>query len=550
MSPHGGDGSGHRRTDGDGAAPETQVVDTEAMLSGTGAGAEGGIVVPWAVLFRHRMHHRVARSERYQWWVLWTVLAGLLSVNITFTVFVVALPEVARQLHTTVSTLTWTSTGPLLAFGVAAPILGKLGDLRGYKKLYLWGLSGAALSVVLTASAPTAGVLITARLFDGIQGAATGAASMALVLQAFSHQDRVKALGWWALVGAGGPVLGVTVGAPVIQYFGWRALFWGELPLMACAAVLAIVVLPSRAPATDPGPTGGGSATVGPAGPAVGTPGPGGWDQMDWTGTWTLAVAVTAGLLAVNEAPSWGITGPATLAVAGLALVALVAFVVHERRAPHPLIPLRYFRRRNFVFPLGARAMTNFSYMGGFFLFPILAERVYHYSETRAGLESTARPLLFSIVAPAAGYAAVKVGERLLVVLGALTLTGSMVVFTQLGGDPSQVAILGALALSGIGIGLATPTTVSSSSNEVSPDELGVMSAAQQLVTQIGIVAGIQVMVSVQASDHGGVGSLASFHRAYAVGAVVALLAGVCGLFMRDTPRSGTAAAVAELTIG
>ena len=63
------------------------------------------------------------------------MLAGLLSVNITFTVFVVALPEVARQLHTSVTTLTWTSTGPLLAFGVAAPVLGKLGDLRGYRRL-------------------------------------------------------------------------------------------------------------------------------------------------------------------------------------------------------------------------------------------------------------------------------------------------------------------------------------------------------------------------------------------------------------------------------
>ena len=81
---------------------------------------------------------------------------------------------------------------------------------------------------------------------------------MALVLQVFSHGDRVKAMGWWALVGAGGPVLGVTIGAPVIQYFGWRALFWGELPLMAVAAVLAVIVLPAggprwsrRAPASD-----------------------------------------------------------------------------------------------------------------------------------------------------------------------------------------------------------------------------------------------------------------------------------------------------------
>ena len=534
---------------------DAEVIDAEVMVSGSGAGAEGAIVVPWAVLFRHRIHRRVARSERYQWWVLWTVLAGLLSVNITFTVFVVALPQVAEQLHTSVSTLTWTSTGPLLAFGVAAPVLGKLGDLRGYRKLYLWGLSGAAVSVVLTASAPTAGVLIAARLFDGVQGAAIGAASMALVLQAFSHEDRVKALGWWALVGAGGPVLGVTIGAPIIQYFGWRALFWGELPLMACAAVLAVIVLPARAaaggaPTEDAGTEAPGSSVAVEPPADGGAPRQGPWSQLDWTGSWTLALAVTAGLLAINEVPSWGFTGPTTLAVAGVSLVALACFVLHEGRTPHPLIPLRYFRRRNFVFPLGARALTNFSYMGGFFLFPILMERVYHYSETRAGLESTARPLLFSLMAPVAGYAAVKVGERLLVVLGALTLTGSMLVFTQLGDHPSQVVILGALALSGVGIGLATPTTVSSSSNEVAADELGVMSAAQQLITQIGIVAGIQVMVTVQASSHGGVGSLASFHRAYAVGAVVAVVAGVSACFMRNTVRTGTDPVPSERTIG
>jgi MFS family permease len=517
-----------------------EVRSAEALLSGTGAGAEGGIVVPWPILFRHRVHRRLTRSDRYQWWVLWTVLAGLLSVNITFTVFVVALPQVARQLHTSVSTLTWTSTGPLLAFGVAAPVLGKLGDLRGYRKLYLWGLSGAAVSVVLTASAPTAGVLIAARLFDGVQGAATGAASMALVLQAFSHEDRVKALGWWALVGAGGPVLGVTIGAPIIQYFGWRALFWGELPLMAIAAVLAVVVLPShdrRPEGADPSDGGATATATATATGADTEPTTSPWRQMDWMGSWTLALAVTAGLLALNEAPSWGFTSPATLAIFAVGLGAGVVFVAHERRAPRPLIPLRYFRMRNFVFPLGARTFVNFSYMGGFFLFPILMEGIYGYSETRAGLVSTARPLLFSLVAPAAGYAAVKVGERSLVMAGAVALTVSMLVFTQLGSSPSLLVIMIALALSGVGNGLSTPATVSSASNEVAEDELGVMSAAQQLITQIGIVAGIQVMVTVQASAHGGVGSLASFHRAYAVGAIGAVLAGVCGFFVRNTPR-------------
>ena len=501
-----------------------EAADAEALLAGAGAGADGGIVVPWPILVRHRMHHRVAASDRYQWWVLWTVLAGLLSVNITFTVFVVALPQVARQLHTSVTTLTWTSTGPLLAFGVAAPILGKLGDLRGYRRLYLWGLAGAAVSVVLTATAPTAGVLIAARFFDGVQGAATGAASMALMLQVFSHEDRVKAMGWWALVGAGGPVLGVTIGAPVIQYLGWRALFWGELPLMAAAAALAVIVLPASQRRAN-------EATV------RRHHGSRPWSELDWLGSLTLSATVTSGLFALNQAPSWGFADPRTLGLFAASAAFGVSFVVQERRTDKPLIPLRYFRRRNFVFPVGARASVNFAYMGGFFLFPILMERVYGYSETTAGLVSTARPLLFSLVAPAAGYAAVRVGERVSVAAGAVALVASMVVFTQLGADPPLVVIIVALALSGVGNGLSTPSATSSAANEFGPDELGVMSAAQQLIAQIGIVAGIQVMVTVQATAGGGAGSLSDFHRAFAVGAVVAALSGVCGLCIRNTPR-------------
>ncbi|HEX3565804.1 MAG TPA: MFS transporter, partial [Acidimicrobiales bacterium] len=364
------------------SAPSADALESAVVRleSGAGAGAEGGVIIPWPVLLRHRAHHRVRSSDRYQWWVLWTVLAGLLSVNITFTVFVVALPKVAHQLHTSVSTLTWTSTGPLLAFGVAAPVLGKIGDVWGLRRLYLWGLVGAAICVVLTASAPSAGLLITARVLDGIEGAATGAASMALILQVFSAEDRVKAMGWWALVGAGGPVIGVTVGAPVIQYLGWRALFWGELPLMAVAMVLALVVLPGHTlqhtgePVVDgeqadgsvpeqQGLVSGGDGSI-PEGRVPGEPNPVGADpasptgspspsrsavrrpslwRLDWTGSGLLSLGVVAGLLALNQAPAWGWTAPATLSMAALCIVGLLAFVAHERRTPEPLIPLRYF---------------------------------------------------------------------------------------------------------------------------------------------------------------------------------------------------------------
>ncbi len=209
-------------------------------------GADGSVETNWFVLLHRRVTGRAVRSPRYQWWALIALLAGLLSLNITFTVFVVALPTVKADFNTNFSVLAWASTGPLLAFGVAAPFFGKAGDLFGHRRLYQFGLLGAMVSAILTATAPNVGILLFARALDGVQGAATGTASMAIILELFSRQDRVKALGWWSLVGAGGPVLGVTLGSPVIQYFGWRTLFWGQLVLLVIASAVVAVLLPTH----------------------------------------------------------------------------------------------------------------------------------------------------------------------------------------------------------------------------------------------------------------------------------------------------------------
>ena len=318
---------------------------------------------------------------------------------------------------------------------------------------------------------------------------------MALVLQAFSHGDRVKAMGWWALVGAGGPVLGVTIGAPIIQYFGWRALFWGELPLMAIAAVLAVVVLPARdrpdgqartgrRRRRSPGRARGRSST--------------GWARSPWP------AAVTAGLLALNEAPSWGFTAPATLAVFTAGIAVGVVFVLHERRPPaaHPaaLLPDAQLR-----LPPRVPDLRQLLLHGGLLPLPHPdgAGLRLQRDPGRAGVHRPTADVLDRgahrrLCRGQGGGAAVGGGR------GGGPIVASMVVFTQLGAQPSLVVIVVALALSGVGNGLSTPSTASSASNEVAGDELGVMSAAQQLITQIGIVAGIQVMVTVQASATAG----------------------------------------------
>lgn len=366
---------------------------------------------------------------------------------------------------------------------------------------------------------------------------------MALILQLFDREERVKALGWWSLVAAGGPVLGVTLGSPVIQFLGWRALFWGQLILLVVAALVVTLILPSRHRAHR--------------GPAVEPPGEDGaeaaWEGMDWVGSWSLAGAVTAAMLVLSLGPIAGWTSVWVI-LSGLGAVALsVLFVWRELTFATPLIPTRYLRRRNFVFPLAMQGCSNFAYFGGFFLFPLLMEQVYGYSISEVGFVSVARPLVYGLSAPIAGYMTVRTGERVATVAGASSVLVSMILFATLAPTSGLGIIVVALALSGLGMGIALPAASSTMSNEVAEAEYGVMSAAQLLASQVGEVAGIQVVLTLQESfaRHAGLADvhhssnlLHSFQVGFWVAAFVAALGVVAATFIRPLARGAKATAL------
>ncbi len=337
---------------------------------------DGSVETNWFALLHRRVTARAERSPRYQWWSLVALLSGLLSLNITFTVFVVALPTVKADFHTNFSVLAWASTGPLLAFGVAAPFFGKFGDLFGHRRLYQFGLLGAMVSAVLTATAPDVGMLLFARALDGVQGAATGTASMAIILELFQPR-------------------GAGQGPRVVVPGGRRRAGPRRDPGLAGDPVLRVadaVLGPAR-------PAGRGVGR-GRAAAAGGTAGPrraGGarsniWAGMDWVGSWSLAGAVTAAMLVLSIGPIVGWTSIGVVA-AGVAAVGLGGlFVWREHTFATPLVPTTYWRRRNFMFPMGTKGFTSFAYFGGFFLFPLLMEQVYGYSVSQVGFLSVAPP--------------------------------------------------------------------------------------------------------------------------------------------------------------
>jgi predicted MFS family arabinose efflux permease len=225
-----------------------------------------------------------------------------------------------------------------------------------------------------------------------------------------------------------------------------------------------------------------------------------------------------------------------------VAVVSGVAFVTIERRSDHPLLPFSYLRRRNFSFPIATQFFTNFAYMGGFIITPLFLQNEFHYDETHTGLLLIARPLTFAIAGPLAGYLTIAIGERVSAVGGALAVTASMIALAHVAPGSADIAIIFGLALSGVGMGMSSPAMAASVANSVDAHDLGIAGATQQMVNQIGVVLGIQVLQAVQVGRAGSVGGVAAFHDAYLVGAVAAGLGVVAALFVHRSRENAYAA--------
>jgi EmrB/QacA subfamily drug resistance transporter len=477
------------------------------------AGVDEVAVVPWPLLVRLKRRVRGLSGSstpgQNRWFVLVVALAGLFTVSVTITLLAVSLVDIAKDIGSDETTLSWIITGPMLAFGVVGPAFGKAGDMWGHKKVFLLGLAGAALFALATAVAWSAASLIIFRTLSASLGAATGPPAMAIINRMFDADQRVKALGYFSLVSAGAPVLGVVIGGPLVDAVGWRVIFLVQAPLCVLALLVALVFMPE----TERGER----------------------SRFDIVGSVLLGVGITSLLLAVNRGRDWGWTSIGVVGGMAVGVFALIAFFIVETKVEEPLLPPAWLRQRNIAAPLANQFFANFAYMGGFILTPVLLQEGLHYSTAFVGLLIVARPLAFSISAPAAGYVTVRVRERVAGMSGAFIVFVSMMLLAMIDNDVSPTFIAVALATSGIGLGVSMPAMTATVANAVADEDLGVAGAIQQLVTQVGSVVGIQVMQTVQASTADGSGFIGSYANAYHIGAAAALVAVAVAAMVRPT---------------
>ncbi|MBU6330493.1 MAG: MFS transporter [Acidobacteria bacterium] len=502
---------------GDARSGPTDTID-ELEIGIEPAGGEEGVVLPWSLMLRRGVADRVERSPRRSWIILAAALSGVFTASFTITVLTVSLADIAANLGSTADVLTWAVTGPSLAMAVLGPIGGKLADRYGARQVYLLSLTGVTVfagAAILAWNAPS---LIAFRFLGAALGAATGPAALAMINRSFVPERRAQAMGYWSMVGSGAPVFGVVIGGPLVDAFGWRWIFILQTPVALVSLIIGFLVLPhTRRGERQP---------------------------FDIAGSVALAVGVGLLLIGLNRGPVLGWTSPLVLTGFLGGPVMLALFVRIENRTPHPLLPMRYFRRRNFTFPIANQFLANFTYMGGFILTPLLLHDLLGYSTTKVGLVSIARPLTFAVCGPIAGYLVLRFGERLIGMFGSLMLALSMMVLAMIGIGSGLWMIEGALMLSGIGMGACAPAMIATLANAVDVRDLGVASAASQTMSQIGVVAGMQILLTVQLATASSSGS-GSYAIAYHVGAVVAVGALIAASFVRRSARTPRSVVVA-----
>ncbi len=460
---------------------------------------------------RRRVQTALDARDDYKRWVLLTGLAGMFATTFPVTLLAVSLSTIADDFQATETLIAWVISAPLLASAVALPILGKLGDLYGHRRVFLTGFTISTAITALTVFAWDPISLIAMRGLAVMIGGATIPSSMALINSVYGRSERAKAMGWWSLVAAGSPAIGLVIGGPLIDAVGWRPMFGIQAALSIIPVVAAYLILRETPLRTDVG--------------------------FDVAGAVTLAVATGSIMFALNQVPLRGLDGVIVGALA-VGVVGVAAFCAVEMRVDFPLLPLEFFRRRNFTTSLLAALFSGAAYMGGFVLAPLMLQSVFALSVSATSLVMLLRPASFAITSPIGGTLASRIGERPVAMFGSLGIAVALVLL-GLGGtaDLLWIVVVG-LVMQGIGNGTAQPTITATMSNSVDEADLGIAAAAQRMAFQVGSALGISTLTSI----YGGTEQASDFLTAYLVGAAIGAMALLFAAMMRSTPVDITSA--------
>ncbi|GAB3613173.1 efflux MFS transporter permease [Humibacter ginsengisoli] len=435
-----------------------------------------------------------------QKWVLALASLGSFMVILDMMVVSTALTAIQRNLGSSLEGLEWTLNAYTLSFAVLLMTAATLGDRFGRRRMFAAGLALFAVSSAICALSPSVGVLIAARVIQGVGAATIMPMALALLNGAFPPDRRGWALGIFGSVTGLGAVLGPIVGGLLTRGLGWPWIFWINVPI----ALLMIPLLYVKVQET--------SRTR---------------QRVDLLGL-TLITVVALGLVwGLIRANSVGWVSAEVLGALIVGIIAAAAFVMWEHNRRATMLPLRLFRNRAFSAGNTAIFFLNAGLTGAIFFMAQFQQIVLEQDPLNAGLRLLPWGIAPFVLAPFAGSLADRLGSRPLAVVGLLLqAVGSAWIALTATTQIDYANLIAPMSVLGIGFALAIPSLTRAATSEMEPSDIGKASGAYSTMRQLGGAFGIAILGAVFAS-YGSYSSQAAFTSGFSAalyaGAILAL---------------------------
>jgi EmrB/QacA subfamily drug resistance transporter len=421
------------------------------------------------------MRARILAPENRKWWTLGAVAFGLFMIMLDNTVVNVALPAIQRDLKIGVSELEWVVNGYALTFAVLMLTGGKLADMLGRRRMFIVGLAIFTAASLACGLANSAGVLIGARIVQGIGAALMNPATLSIITATFPPTQRGMAIAIWAGVSAMALAIGPLLGGVLTQQISWGWVFFVNVPVGILAILVARIAIDESRDTSHE-------------------------QKLDLPGLLASAVGLFALTYGLIEANKYGWTSGRILGLFALCALALGVFVAIEMRSRLPMLDLSLFKNPTFAGANLVMLLVALAMFGVFFFVSIYMQNVLGYSPTQAGAAFLPMTILIVLVAPIAGKLSDRVGSRWLMGTGMIFVSASLLIFSRLGLDSSYWSIFPGLIIGGLGMALTMTPTTAAAMGSVAVDKAGVGSAVLNSMRQVGGSLGIALMGAIVVS--------------------------------------------------
>jgi EmrB/QacA subfamily drug resistance transporter len=437
------------------------------------------IVAPGYVKFKQeaRMAAQTEGKQTSHWLILILLALAQFMVVLDVSIVNVALPSIQRAFNMTNTNLQWIVTAYTLTFGGCLLLGGRAADLFGRRRVFLTGITMFTLFSLGTGLSQSGSMIIVFRALQGLAASMMSPAALSIVLVTYREgHERNVALSVWGAVASGGAAVGVLLGGILTQYLSWRWNFFINVPVGIGVVITALRILDKHESTVD-------------------------HNNLDLPG----AVLVTGGLMtlvyALVQGPTYGWTDHRTLIFLGIAVAALVLFVINELRAKHPLMPLGIFRIRNLS---GADSIMLFMAAGMFSIFfftTLYMQDILGYSPVKTGVDFLVVPIAIAITATNVPRVIKKVGFRPILMVAPLVVSAGLFWVSHL---PVHGTYWGNVApgmtLLGLGMGATFVSATIGATSGVPQHEAGLASGLLNTSQQIGGSLGLAVLTGISAS--------------------------------------------------